>query len=76
MPHGHRTYKKAGTGSAEGCTILPGCSRGSSVTDMLKDIYWETLAERREKNRLTMMYKIQNDIVDIQKELYAKVALQ
>ena len=41
---------------------------------MLKELNWETLAERREKNQLTMMYKIQSDIVDIRKESYVKAA--
>ncbi len=37
----------------------------SSVTNMLKDLQWETLESRRTKIQLTMFYKIMNDLVDI-----------
>ena len=37
----------------------------SSVTDMLKELQWETLEERRRKARLTMFYKILLCIVAI-----------
>lgn len=40
----------------------PGC-----VTSMLKTLQWEPLADRRLANRLTMLYKINNGIVDINK---------
>ncbi|XP_041466442.1 uncharacterized protein LOC121416970 [Lytechinus variegatus] len=45
-------------------------SRESSVSGMLKDLQLDTLESRREKNRLAMMYKIQNNNVDINKEEY------
>ena len=41
-------------------------SRTSSVTTMLQDLGWETLKERCGKARATMMYRIKNDLVDIQ----------
>ena len=40
-----------------------GCT--SSVTSMLKNIGWEQLEERRAKSRVTMLYRIVNDLVDI-----------
>ena len=39
--------------------------RTSSVTSMLKNIGWEQLEERRAKSRVTMLYRIVNDLVDI-----------
>jgi len=37
----------------------------SSVSDMLDTLGWPTLAERRRTNRLTMFYKISNNLVAI-----------
>jgi len=37
----------------------------SSVTSMLEHLQWETLESRRTKAKLTMVYKITNDLVDI-----------
>ncbi|XP_052763343.1 uncharacterized protein LOC128223945 [Mya arenaria] len=42
----------------------------SSVTSMLEDLGWETLESRRTKAQLTMMYKIVNNLVDIQADSY------
>ena len=42
----------------------------SSVTDMLDHLQWETIEARRCKLQLTMFYKIVNNIVDIDKDLY------
>ena len=42
----------------------------SSVTDMLDHLQWESLEARRCKLQLTMLYKIVNNIVDIDKDLY------
>ena len=39
--------------------------RTSSVTQMIKDINWRTLEQRRIDSRLTLMYKIIYDLVDI-----------
>lgn len=38
----------------------PGC-----VTQMTKDLNWQQLPDRRRKHRLSMLYKIQNKIVDV-----------
>ena len=37
----------------------------SSVTSMLEHLQWETLESRRIKAKLTMVYKITNDLMDI-----------
>ena len=39
--------------------------RTSSVTSMLKNIGWEQLEERYAKSRVTMLYRIVNNVVDI-----------
>ena len=41
-----------------------------SVTDMLKDLNWESLESRRTQNKLCMMYKTQNGLVDIPAETF------
>ena len=38
----------------------PGC-----VTEMIRDLGWQSLQERREDHRLTLLYKIQNNLLDI-----------
>ena len=40
----------------------------ASVTDMLSDLKWDTLETRRKKNRLTLMYKLSHNLVDINTE--------
>jgi hypothetical protein len=40
----------------------------SSVSKMLEQLEWETLEGRRKNNRLSMMYKIMNNMVGIHKE--------
>ena len=40
----------------------------SSLTEMLRDLQWETLKSRRTKIQLTMLFKIVTDIVDITAE--------
>ena len=42
----------------------------SSVTDMLNDLNWPSLAQRRKQARLTFMYKIVNNLVDLHKDNY------
>ena len=42
----------------------------SSITSMLGDLEWDTLETRRKKIRLTMMYKIINNLIDIRAEEY------
>ena len=41
----------------------PGC-----VTGMIHDLGWQSLQERREDHRLTLLYKIQNNLLDIDPE--------
>ena len=40
-------------------------SRTSSVTNMLHDLRWDTLQDRRNNTRTTMLYKIKNNLVDV-----------
>ena len=40
----------------------------SSVTDMLDQLKWKPLKDRRKEARLNMMYKINNNLVNINKE--------
>ena len=48
---------------------LQNFNKTASVTDMLSDLKWDTL-ETRKKNRLTLMYKLSYNLVDINKEEY------
>ena len=43
-------------------------SHESSVTDMLDDLNWPLLTNRRKQSRLTMLYKINNNLVSISKD--------
>jgi hypothetical protein len=38
----------------------------SSVTDMIKDLNWESLEVRRKKARLTLLYKFSRNLVDVE----------
>ena len=49
---------------------LQNFNKTASVTDMLSDLKWDTLALRRKKNRLTVMYKLSHNLVDITTEEY------
>ena len=40
-------------------------TKKSSITNMIKELGWDTLETRRQKARLTMMFKIANDLVGI-----------
>ncbi|XP_071177948.1 uncharacterized protein [Mytilus edulis] len=42
------------------------------VTTMLKDLKWDTLQTRRRDNRLCVLYRIQNELIDINKNTYLK----
>ena len=42
------------------------------VTNMLTSLGWQTLEQRRKISRLVMMYKIQHQLVDIDRDLYIK----
>ena len=43
-------------------------NKTASVTDMLSDLKWDTLKTRRKKNKLTLMYKLSHNLVDINTE--------
>ena len=43
-------------------------NKTASVTDMLFDLKWDTLETRRKKKRLTLMYKLSHNLVDINTE--------
>ena len=45
-------------------------NRTSSVTDMLKELGWDTLELRRKRQRLSLMYMFQNDLAEINKQKY------
>ena len=47
---------------------LQNFTKTTSVTDMLSDLKWDTLETRRKKNRLTLMYKLSHNLVDINTE--------
>ena len=47
--------------------------RDSSVTEMLDQLGWDSLAERRAKAKVLMAYKIQNNIVDVPRDAYHNV---
>jgi hypothetical protein len=40
------------------------------VTSMLTSLEWQTLEQRRRISRLVMMYKIQHQLLDIDRDLY------
>ena len=42
---------------------IPGC-----VTKMIQDLGWQSLQEKREDHRLTLLYKLQNSLLDIDPE--------
>ena len=45
--------------------------RSSSITAILKQLQWQSLAERRTKARMVMVYKILNDIVFMPRDFLA-----
>ena len=47
--------------------------RTASPSDMIKTLGWESLAERRKKSKIIMMYKIDNNLIDIPKTLFKPV---
>ena len=42
--------------------------QAASVTDMLKELNWDTLETRRKKARLTRMYKLSHNLININAE--------
>ena len=47
---------------------LQNFNKTASVTDMLSELKWDTLEIRRKKSRLTLMYKLSHNLVDITTE--------
>ncbi|CAB4037319.1 Hypothetical predicted protein, partial [Paramuricea clavata] len=45
----------------------------SSVTDMTEDLNWESLEVRRKKARLTLLYKLSRNLVDVETNNYLLV---
>ena len=50
--------------------VMNGYRRTSSATAMLETLNWDTLERRRDQARLTMMYRIVHQLVDIPAETY------
>ena len=48
--------------------FLQNFNKTASVTDMLSDLKWDTLETGRKKNKLTLMYKLSHNLVDINTE--------
>ena len=44
--------------------------RTASPGDVIKTLGWESLAERRKKSKIIMMYKIDNNLTDIPKNSF------
>ncbi|KAL9988289.1 hypothetical protein ACROYT_G002720 [Oculina patagonica] len=42
----------------------------ASVTDMIQELGWQTLEQRRKSFRLTLLYKMSHDLVDINVDSY------
>ena len=42
----------------------------SCVTNMVKSLKWENLEDRRKSARLSMLFKIQHDLIDIDRQQY------
>ena len=42
----------------------------SCVTNMVKSLKWENLEDRRKSARLSMLFKIQHDLIDINRQQY------
>jgi hypothetical protein len=65
-PHTQRNIRKVEQvqrGSARFVTST--FDRHSSVTSLLRDLNWPSLESRRQQNRLSMLYRIKHDLVDI-----------
>ena len=48
------------------------CRAPGTVTELIEQLGWDSLAERRRRSRLILMYKIMNGLVDIPYERYLK----
>ena len=45
----------------------------ASVTNMMQDLEWESLEMRRKKARLTLLYKLSHNLIDVSTENYLKL---
>ena len=65
-----KSYFNLGESSKKSCLFLPSKlqQKTASVTEMLSDLKWDTLETRRKKNRLTLIYKLSHNLVDINTE--------
>ena len=52
--------------------VLNRDDRFACVTNMISELKWETLKERRTKQRLAMFYKIHHGLVAVDKDKYIK----
>ena len=67
-PHTQRNIKRVEQVQRSSARFVTGTyDKTSSVTTLIKQMNWPTLEERRRHSRLTMMYKINNQLVDIDK---------
>ena len=61
-----QVQKRAARFVHNNCTDrTPGC-----VTNMVKSLKWENLEDRRKSARLSMLFKIQHDLIDIDRQQY------
>ena len=45
----------------------------ANVTDMMQDLEWESLEMRRKKTRLTLLYKLSHNLIDVATEDYLQL---
>lgn len=65
-PHTQRNVKKIEQTQRSAARFVTGnYKRTSSVTDMVQDLQWPSLASRRCMSRMEMMYRIRFDLIDI-----------
>jgi hypothetical protein len=72
-PHAQRNIKKVEQVQRSSARYVTGnYDRTSSVTSMLDDLQWSPLDTRRHHSRLSMLYKIRFDHVDVDWKLYLR----
>ena len=49
---------------------LQNYNRTASITDMLRELEWDTLEMRRKKNRSTLTHKLSHSLVDFKTEKF------
>ena len=63
--HEHNIYKLEMVQRRAARFVMNNYNRTASVTEMLNSLQWQTLEKRRNNLRASLMYKIINDMVDI-----------